>query len=123
MLETATRRTLLLSSIFNFLAAYALAFPHHSLGRLFELPHDVPRLYAYLFAYVVAVFGVSYAWLARQTLISRPLLTVAAVSKVGIFMITASLSGLGDTSIRPTLLASGDLIFGLIWLTWLLKRQ
>ena len=123
MLETITRKTLWISSGFNFVAAYALAFPHHGLGVLFGLPADTPRLYAYLFAYVVAVFGVSYAWLAKQAQISKPLLAVAAAGKIGIFVITAGLTMVGDISIRPTLLASGDLLFGAIWLSWLLQRQ
>ena len=123
MLETITRKTLWISSGFNLIAAYALAFPQNSLGVLFELPSDTSRLYAYLFSYVVAVFGVSYAWLARQPTISKPLLSVAAAGKIGIFMITAALTMTGDISIRPTLLASGDLLFGSIWLSWLLQRQ
>jgi hypothetical protein len=123
MLTTVVRRTLAISCLFNFVAAYAMAFPASNLGALFELPTEVPRLYAFLFAYVVVLFGIAYGWLSYQHTINRPLLLLSSVGKVGIFLLTAGLSLTGDISVMPSVLAFGDFVFGAIWLSWLASSR
>ena len=123
MLEMIVRRTLAISCLFNFMAAYALAFPSGSIGALFELPADVPNLYAFIVAYIVTLFGITYGWLSYQEVILRPLLLLSAVGKIGIFVIAALLSFQGDISVMSSVLAFGDFVFGAIWLSWLTSSK
>jgi hypothetical protein len=116
------RYTLWASAPFNVLAAYMLAFPSSALGRLVELPADVPPAYAALLSFMVLLFGAAYAWLASQPEIHRPLLGVGAIGKAGVFAITVMLWLSDHGSGRMVLLACGDLGFATLWFRWLLGQ-
>jgi hypothetical protein len=60
------RRALWVSVAYNLAAALLFAFPASSFGRLAGLPSPVPPVYSALVAFFVALFGGTYAWLARQ---------------------------------------------------------
>jgi len=117
------RNSLWASAPFNMLAAYVLAFPSSALGRLVELPADVPLAYAALLSFMVLLFGAVYAWLASQPEIDRPLVAVAAIGKAGVFAIAVMLWLSDNGSGRMVLLACGDLGFASLWLSWLLGQD
>ena len=121
--QSFVRKTLGLSCIFNIGAAYIVAFPSSSVSQMFELPRNVPILYAALLAFVILMFGVIYGWLARQPRIDQPLLFVGGAGKLCFFLLTAIMCLQGNASGKFALLATGDLVFGSIWLWWLLFRS
>lgn len=116
----AVRAALWLSVPFNLLAAYALAVPASSLGSLIGLPADVPRLYALVLAFLIGQFGCTYAWLASQAELHRPLIAFSAIGKSGVFLIVLLLWIGGAAPGTLLLPACGDLLLALLWFRWLL---
>ena len=118
--EKWLRATLWVSFPFNLVAAYILAFPSSAPGQLVGLPATVPALYAALTSFLVALFGVVYAWLAIRPRINRPLVAVSAIGKTGVFGIACVLWIAGSGAGRVVLLASGDLALAFVWFWWLI---
>jgi hypothetical protein len=114
------RSTLLVSVAYNLGAALLFAFPTSPISQLAGLPVPVPPIYGALLAFFVALFGGSYAWLARQTIIHRPLVALAAIGKAGVFVIIALFWFFGEAPGRGVLAATGDLILAGIFAWWLL---
>lgn len=83
------------------------------------LPIPVPRFYAAQLAFVIANFGVAYAWLARRPQIDRPLVALGAVGKAGFFLVYALYWLAGDLPGAAVLTATPDLVLALIFAWWL----
>lgn len=113
------RRALRASAVFNLGGALLFACAG-SLGPLAGLPVPVPRVYTALLAMFVLLFGASYAWLARQPRIDRPLVALAAIGKASAFALTLVSWLLGDVGGRAVVAISGDLVFAVIFAWWLL---
>ncbi len=115
------RFTLALSCPFNLLAALLILQPDSPPGRWLGLPADVPVLYAALAAYLIAAFGLLYAWMASRPRPDRPLLAFASLAKAGVFFLVLAL-WLGSFAPPACLLAaSGDLGLAAFWGWWLLR--
>jgi len=108
------RRALSASVFFNLGGALAFAFPG-SVGRLVGLPAPVPPLYAFSMAFLVALFAGTYAWLARQPEIDRPMVAFFALGKAGFFLVTFACWLGGAASTLFVLAATGDLVFAVIF--------
>ena len=115
------RVTLLIGAPFNFIAALMLAFPT-TIGKLVELPEPGSIFYSSLLSFIVGTFGVVYAWLALRQQIDRPLLTLSAVGKIGVFIVTLYCWQAGAITFQGFSVAIGDLIFGLVFAWWLLTE-
>jgi ABC-type branched-subunit amino acid transport system permease subunit len=115
------RMTLWTSVPFNFVAAYSFAFPASFSGQMMGLPFEAPAVYSVLLAWLVALFGAVYGWLAMQTKIDRPIVTMAAIGKVGVFVLAALLWLSGQVQGKTVFVVSGDLIFGCVFFWWLVK--
>jgi hypothetical protein len=113
------RRALWLSVAYNFGGALLFAFPSSPLGQLAGLPMSVPPIYCALLAFFVVLFGGTYAWLARQPNIDRPLVAFAAVGKAGAFGVILAFWLLGEAPGRGVLAATGDLVLAGIFVRWL----
>ena len=117
------RSALWATTALNLGVGMLVAFPSSPLGQLAGLPASGPVLYNSLLAYLVALFGFMYAWLACQPSIDRPLVALAAVGKAGTVVIAVACWLGGQASGRITLLASGDLLFAAIFAWWLLAES
>ncbi|MGH7893290.1 MAG: hypothetical protein ACREQL_01400 [Candidatus Binatia bacterium] len=117
------RRALWVSVVYNLGGAVLFAFPSSPLGRLAGLPTPVPPVYRALVAFFVVLFGGSYAWLARQTRIDRPLVALAAIGKAGVFALLFVFWLLGQVPGRGVLAATGDLGLAGVFAWWLLGRR
>jgi hypothetical protein len=94
-----------------------LAFLPLALGRpSLLLPLAVPPYFAAQVGFTIALFGVVYAWLARQRPIHRPLLVVGGVGKLGFFLLTLVYALAGALPGRLVPSALPDLVFGTIFL-------
>jgi hypothetical protein len=113
------RRALWTSVPFNLGGALAFAFPG-SLGRLVGLPAAAPPVYTASLAFLVALFAGTYAWLARQPRIDRPLVGFAVAGKSGFFLVILALWLGGEVSTLFLLGASGDLLLAAVFAWWLL---
>ncbi len=71
----------------------------------------------------IILFGGSYAWLALQPAINRPLLAFGAIGKTGAFLLVAVLWLAGQAPARGVLAITGDLIFACLFFAWLLRPR
>ena len=116
--DALMRRTLNVTAIANLGAALMFAFPD-SLGSLAGLPAPAPALYSATLAVLVALFGITYGWRARQPVIDRPLVVFSAAGKTA-FVIVAFFCWLaGQVPFLTLLTAGGDLVFAAIFVWWL----
>ena len=120
-LTTLVRTTLWITVPANLTAAIMLAFPTTQLGQLIELPQQSYSLYTLLAGSLVGLFGLAYAWLAKQKTINRPMLLVGACGKTAAVLISVVLFAMGQLSGVATTVISGDLIFATIWFIWLYR--
>jgi hypothetical protein len=116
------RRALWASVVYNLGGALLFAFPS-SIGQLAGMPVPVPRIYTSILAFFVALFGGSYAWLACQPSIDRPLVTFAAAGKAGVFALVLIFWLLDEAPTLGVVAVTGDLIFACIFAWWLLGTR
>jgi len=116
-------RVLWVAAGFNVVGAYLFAHPASPLGQLAGLPSEVPVVYRGLVSLFVLLFGGTYAWLASQPIISRPLLALGAIGKASAFALVFGLWLLSEAPTRSVLLISGDLGFAAVFAWWLLGAQ
>ena len=123
MFEIVVRLTLWMSFPLNLGAAYVLALPSSWPGQLVGLSASVDPVYRYLSAFLVALFGVAYAWLALQRRVDQPLLLLAATGKLGAFILAFALWISAMSPPALVLAACTDLAFALLWFSWLLADE
>jgi len=111
------------SAVFNLAGGLLFAFPDSTISQLAGLPVPVPTFYSGLLAEFIILFGASYAWLALQPAINRPLLAFGAIGKTGAFLLVAVLWLAGQAPARGVLAITGDLIFACLFFGWLLKPR
>ena len=112
------RRALWTSVVFNLAGALGFAFPG-TFGRLAGFPSPVPHVYSATLAFLVALFGLTYGWLARQPRIDRPLVVFCTLGKAGFFTIVVACWLLGELPASALRAAGGDLVFAAIFAWWL----
>ena len=117
--DQTMRLALRTSTFLNFGAALLFAFPS-SLGQLMGLPTPVASFYSVFLAFLIALFGATYGWLARQPVIDRPLVVFSSIGKTGFVVISFFCWLLGEVPLRTVVLANGDLAFVAIFVWWLL---
>lgn len=118
MKDTTVRLVLKVGAAFNFSAAALILFAA-SLGRLADLPPDAPHLYSWMLAAFVFLFGGVYLWLPNRDPIDRPLVAVAALGKFAVFLVSLVCLILSEISIKTLAPAVIDLLFGILFVTWL----
>ncbi|MBS0370487.1 MAG: hypothetical protein JSS57_14940 [Proteobacteria bacterium] len=121
--EKLIRRSLLLSLVFNLVAACLLIFPGNALAQLAGFTASTSPLHTALAAQMVVALGLAYGWLARRPAIDRPLLGFGALVKGTAFLMFAGQWLFGALSGRFVLFASVDIVLALVWLSWLWRRE
>jgi len=115
--------SLWLALAFNLFAAAVLAFPESAPGQLAALPVDVPVLYRVLAAWLVALFGLAYGWLALQSQLDRSLLAFGAIGKGSVFVLALGMWLSAAVPSQTVVLAAGDLAFAAFWFWFLLQSR
>ena len=103
-----------------------LVFTPPALGYATNLlPLPAPRFYVAQIALTIALFCGVYAWLARQPQISRPLVVVGALGKLGFFALYVAYWAAGDLPAGAVLQATPDLVLGsnFLWWVWAERRE
>ena len=116
--ERTIRRTIWASVPYNFVGALTFGLRDSCPAQLVNLP-PAPSIYTWNMGFLIALFGLAYAWIALQPRIIRPVLALGAFGKIGVFVIAAILSAMGEVSVLLLLAVVGDLILGSVWLMWL----
>jgi hypothetical protein len=112
------RRVLWVGVAFNALVALMLMFPS-TLGALAALPPVGSVFYRWMLTFFVVLFSATYAWLALEPTISRPVVVLAAVGKTGAFMVALACLVRGDIQLRTFSISIGDLAFAAYFFLWL----
>ena len=121
--DKAMRAALWGSVLYNLGAAVVSAFPASALAQLEGFPIPVHPIYGALLAVFALLFGGTYAWLATQPAINRPLVFLSAVGKLAVFAVVVAFWLFGAISWRLVFASSGDLLFGAIFCWWLIGAQ
>ncbi len=120
--EKTVRLTLWLSVPFNFVAAYAVAFPAQFPGTFFEIPLGAPPLYAFMLGGFILLFGLAYGWAAQQGPINKTIVVLGIFGKYGVFVVAGLTLLAGMAPVGPFIITIADATFATIWLLWLLKN-
>lgn len=121
--EKLVRVTLGVSAPFNFMAACLVVMPGSPIGQIMGLPAIVPIVYSAILGFLIFLFGCVYAWMALQETINRPLLAIATLGKAGVVCIVMGLWLSGQAAGQLAFLTVGDLVFALIWGSWILRAR
>lgn len=116
--STRMRRVLWVGVVFNALVASMLMFPS-TLGALAALPPIGSVFYLWMLTFFVVLFSATYAWLALEPTISRPVVALAAFGKTGAFVVALACLLRGDIQLRTFWVSIGDLAFALYFFFWL----
>jgi hypothetical protein len=119
--ETFIRRVLWVSAAFNLGGALLFAFPA-SLGQLLGLPVPVPGVYTALLVVFILLFGGTYAWVASQPTINRPMVALGAIGKASAFAAVFACWLAGAAPALSVVGMSGDLVLATLFASWLLSR-
>ena len=124
MRATAAERSLFgVAAAFNWIVALALAVPGDFAWRLVGLARPTETLFVHLFAAMVAVFGLAYAWIALDPAGKRSLITIAAIGKLCVLPIALVhyLGGSIPFSLVPA--AAGDVVFAALFLGFVARHR
>jgi len=116
--DQVMRPTLVVGALFNLVAAVIFLFPD-SIGSIADFPRSGSLFHSWLIAVFIVVFAGLYLWLSRRPVIDRPMIVLAVVGKMGVFVVSVACLLLGVLSPRAFAPAAGDLLFVLIFLWWL----
>ena len=108
---------------YNLGAAIVSAFPASALAQLEGFPVPGHPIYGVLLAVFALLFGAAYAWLAMQPVIARPLVFLAAVGKLSVFLVVVVFWLSGAVSWSLVLASSGDFLFGVTFCWWLIGAR
>jgi len=112
------RKVLWLGVAFNTFVALMLMYPS-TLGALAALPPVDSVFYRWMLTFFVVLFAATYAWLALEPSISRPVVALAAFGKTGVFVVALSCLLIGEIQPRSFLVSIGDLAFAIYFFLWL----
>jgi hypothetical protein len=114
------RRTLFATAVMNGVAAFGF-LPSARFARVAAgLPEEAPAVYLLNIGMFVLLFGVGYLWTAMTGRAERLFIALSAVGKIAFFSLLATMWATGTLSIRAPIVGAADLVFGLLFLTWLL---
>ena len=87
------------------------------------LPEPGSLFYAWMLALAITLYGAIYYWLATLESINRPVLVFATIGKFGVFLISISCWLMGEIQLKAVGPAIVDLIFGLLFMFWLVSNK
>ncbi|MBA2668525.1 MAG: hypothetical protein H0U69_15985 [Trueperaceae bacterium] len=115
------RMAMLATAAMNLLGAGALLPAGERVRSLVGLPPDVHPVYLLTIASFVVVFGAAYAWCGLTGRADGQFLAVAAAGKLSFVVVLMAFWLTGDLPITAPLAGIGDLVFGGLFLIWLLR--
>jgi len=123
VLPTWMRRALLATAVMNIVAAPAFLPPAVSLRALAGFPEGGHPLYMTTVALFVLLFGVGYLWAGATGYADRLFIALAAGGKLGFFATLVGFWAAGALPLRAAAFGVGDLVFGLLFASWLWRGE
>ena len=120
VLPTWMRRALLTTAVMNVLGAGLFLPSSGALRELAGVPAAEHAIYLLTIAMFVLVFGFGYLYAGLTGRADPLFIAVAAAGKLSFVALLVFSWLSGAVSLRAPLSAVGDLVFGLMFLTWLL---
>ncbi len=112
------RLALYATAVMNIVGSFSFVPYFASLRTQFGFP-DTHPMYLWILAAWIMAFGFCYLWMAISSRRDRIFVTIGAVGKLSFFAIIAAYVALGQLPLLTLAAASGDLLFGIIFLFWL----
>jgi hypothetical protein len=120
MLPTWMRRALLTTAVMNVFGAALFLPGAGALRELAGVPPAEHAVYLLTIAMFVLLFGLGYLYAGLRGRADPLFIAISAAGKLSFVAILVLSYLSGAVSIRAPLAAGGDLVFGLLFLTWLL---
>lgn len=115
--DRVIRAALWASVVLNALGVAVLA--PLAFGREAPLfPVDASPYLAGQLVFTIALFGAAFAWLALQPRVDRALVVVAALGKLGFFVLAVAYAVVGVLPPGAIASATPDLVLGTVFLAW-----
>src|SRR5689334_22087402 len=114
------RRALFATAVMNLLAAVGFLPAATSVRTTMGLPAGEHPIYLATVALFVALFGVGYLWSAVTARGERLFITLAAVGKLSFVSLLVGFWLAGTLPAAAPIAGSADLVFALLFFTWLL---
>ena len=112
------------AALFNALVAVAFFFAAPMVARLLGLsPEPAPAVYIRILAACVGLFGWGYWMIAADPVRLRPFVLQAAVGKLSVVAIILASVAMGEANLAVAGLGGGDLIFGLLFVLYLVRTR
>jgi len=122
-LPTWMRRALLATGVMNVLGAGLFLPPAGGLRALAGVPPGEHGVYLTTLAMFVFSFGLAYLYAGATGRADRLFIALSAGGKLSFVAILVFYWASGSISIRAPLAATGDVVFGLLFLTWLVTSH
>jgi hypothetical protein len=122
LLPSWMRRALVATGVMNLAAALASMPSVHGMRSMAGVPEDGPPIYLATVGVFIGIFGLGYLWLGMSGRDNRLFLACAAAGKMSFFLLLVMYWWAGELPWRAPLLGSADLVFGSLFLKWLLFR-
>jgi len=119
-LPTWMRRALFATAGMNILAAAAFVPVARPLRAVLGFPEAGHPLYLLTVGMFILTFGLGYLWAAATGRAERLFITLAAFGKLSFFALLVACWAVGAVPMRLPLLGTGDLVFGMLFVAWLL---
>jgi hypothetical protein len=117
------RRALFATAAMNGLAALGFLPASGSARALAGLPEDAPPVYLLIIGLFVLLFGLGYLWTALMGRADRLFIALAAIGKLSFVGLLVHGWRGGALPIRAPLTAAPDLVFGLLFIVWLVSAR
>jgi len=114
------RNALFATAAMNLFAGLGFLPPATGIRALAGLPPGEHPVYLTTVALFVMTFGIGYFWVAAANRPERLFITLAAIGKLGFFLIVLGCWLMGSLPGIAVVGASADLLFAGIFVTWLL---
>jgi hypothetical protein len=113
------RTALFATAVMNLVVAAAFLSPAAAFRSLLGLPEAEHLFYRTTVGLFVALFGLGYLWSAVVGRGERLFLGLAAVGKLSFFTLLVGCWASGALPFRAPLAGTADLVFGALFLRWL----
>jgi hypothetical protein len=122
-LPTWMRRALLATAAMNAVGAVTFTPWGARIRDLAGMPPNAHPIYLLVIGAFVLLFGVGYLWCGITGRADPLFVAIAAAGKLAFFGLLLAFAIAGELSPRAPLAAVGDLVFGVLFVAWLVSLR
>jgi hypothetical protein len=110
------------AAVFNWLAAAALFAPLGIAAQLGVQPEPAGGPFEAIMVVAISVFGIGYWWVANSPLENLPIVKLGLLGKIAVVTTVYIYAWTGAANLTLAALASGDLVYSILFGAFLLKN-